>query len=64
MPGVVVPEEDVRRLARRSSGCTTIRTRSSGLALAGRRRVMEAYTDAAVAERTLGFWRDLLRATA
>ena len=34
------------------------------LGAAGRRRVMDAFTDAAVAERTLAFWRDLIRATA
>ena len=34
------------------------------LALEGRRRVMSEYTDAAIAEKTLRFWRDAIAATA
>lgn len=62
--GVVVPEEDVGALAEALQRLHDQPQEVRRLGAAGRRRVMEAYTDAAIAERTLAFWHDLLRATA
>jgi glycosyltransferase involved in cell wall biosynthesis len=62
--GVVVPEEDVTTLSETLQRLHDDPAEHQRLGAAGRRRVMDAFTDAAIAERTLGFWRDLLRATA
>ena len=62
--GLVVPEEDVGALAEALQRLHDNRRKSGGSGAAGRRRVMESYTDAAIAQRTLAFWHDLLRATA
>jgi glycosyltransferase involved in cell wall biosynthesis len=62
--GVVVPEEDVGALSDALQRLHDDPAEHLRLGAAGRRRVMEGYTDAAIGERTLGFWRDLLRATA
>lgn len=62
--GVVVPEEDVAALSETLQRLHDDPAELQRLGAAGRRRVMDAYTDAAVAERTLAFWRDLIRATA
>ncbi|HUR95873.1 MAG TPA: glycosyltransferase family 4 protein [Gemmatimonadales bacterium] len=62
--GLVVPEEDVGALAEALQRLHDQPSEHQRLGTAGRRRVMDAFTDAAIAERTLAFWRDLLRATA
>ncbi len=62
--GLVLPEEDVGALSEALQRLHDDPAEVRRLGLAGRRRAMDLYTDAAVAERTLGFWRDLLRATA
>ncbi|MEP7177166.1 MAG: glycosyltransferase, partial [Gemmatimonadales bacterium] len=62
--GVVVPEEDVQALSDALQRLHDAPTEHQRLGAAGRRRVLEAYTDAAIAERTLAFWRDLIAATA
>ena len=62
--GVVVPEEDVGALSETLQRLHDDPAEHQRLGAAGRRRVMERYTDTAIGERTLGFWRDLLRATA
>jgi glycosyltransferase involved in cell wall biosynthesis len=62
--GLVVPEEDVGALADVLQRLHDDPAEHQRLGAAGRRRVMDAYTDAAIAERTLAFWRDLIRATA
>ncbi len=62
--GLVVPEEDVPALSEALQRLHDDPAEVQRLGLAGRRRTMDLYSDAAVAERTLGFWRDLLRATA
>jgi glycosyltransferase involved in cell wall biosynthesis len=62
--GVVVPEEDVEALSNTLQRLHDDPAELQRLGVAGRRRVMDAYTDAAIAERTLRFWRDLVRATA
>ncbi len=62
--GLVLPEEDVPALSEALQRLHDDPGEVQRLGLAGRRRAMDQYSDAAVAERTLGFWRDLLRATA
>jgi glycosyltransferase involved in cell wall biosynthesis len=62
--GVVVPEEDVGALAGTLQRLHDEPEEVRRLGAAGRRRVMEGFTDAAIAQRTLAFWHDLLRATA
>jgi glycosyltransferase involved in cell wall biosynthesis len=62
--GVVVPEEDAGALSDTLQRLHDDPTEHQRLGGAGRRRVMDLFTDAAVAERTLAFWRDLIRATA
>lgn len=62
--GLVLPEEDVPALSETLQRLHDDPEQVQRLGLAGRRRAMDHYSDAAVAERTLGFWRDLLRATA
>ncbi|HEU5041053.1 MAG TPA: glycosyltransferase, partial [Gemmatimonadales bacterium] len=62
--GIIVPEEDVAALAgalQRLHDDPAERIRVGTL---GRQRVMDEYTDAAVAARTLRFWREALGATA
>jgi glycosyltransferase involved in cell wall biosynthesis len=62
--GVVVPEEDVTGLSEILQRLHDDPAEHQRLGAAGRRRVMDAFTDAAIAQRTLAFWGDLLRATA
>jgi glycosyltransferase involved in cell wall biosynthesis len=62
--GVVVPEEDVAALSETLQRLHDDPTETQRLGAAGRRRVMDTFTDAAIAQRTLAFWTDLLRATA
>ncbi len=61
--GIIVPEEDVTALAaalQRLHDEPAERARLGGL---GRQRVMDEFTDTAVAARTLRFWRSVLGAT-
>lgn len=62
--GLALPEEDVGALSDALQRLHDHPTEHQRLGAAGRRRVMDACTDAAIAERTLGFWRDVLSATA
>lgn len=62
--GIVVPEEDVAALSDVLQRLHDNPDEHQRLGAAGRRRVLEAFTDAAVADRTLGFWREVLTATA
>lgn len=62
--GIVVPEEDVAALSDALQRLHDQPAEHQRLGAAGRRRVMQAYTDAAIAQRTLAFWRELIRATA
>ena len=62
--GIIVPEEDVAALAEALQRLHDEPAEHQRLGAAGRRRVMEGYTDSAIAQRTLAFWRELIRATA
>jgi glycosyltransferase involved in cell wall biosynthesis len=62
--GIAVPEEDVGALAEALQRLHDDPGEHLRLGTAGRRRVMDCFSDAAIAQRTLDFWRDLLRATA
>ncbi|HEX6668207.1 MAG TPA: glycosyltransferase [Gemmatimonadales bacterium] len=62
--GIVVPEEDVDAIAGALQRLHDDPTERQRLAAEGRRRVMGEYTDAAIAEKTLSFWRDTIAATA
>ena len=62
--GLVVPEEDVTALSETLQRLHDNPAEHQRLGAAGRKRVMDRYTDAAVAEGTVAFWRELLRATA
>jgi glycosyltransferase involved in cell wall biosynthesis len=62
--GIVVPEEDVAALAEVLQRLHDQPGEHARLGAAGRRLVMDAYTDAAVARRTLEFWHEIIRATA
>jgi glycosyltransferase involved in cell wall biosynthesis len=61
--GIVVPEEDVPALAAALQRLHDTPGECARLGAAGRRRVMDEYTDAAVADKTLRFWREVLHAT-
>ena len=62
--GIILPEEDVAGLATALQRLHDEPAERIRLGTLGRQRVMEEYTDAAVAARTLRFWRDVLGATA
>ncbi|HEX2218037.1 MAG TPA: glycosyltransferase, partial [Gemmatimonadales bacterium] len=62
--GIVVPEEDVEAIVEALQRLHDDRTERERLAAEGRRRAMQEYTDAAVAEKTLRFWREIIAATA
>ena len=62
--GIIVPEEDVSALAAALQRLHDMPGESARLGAAGRRRVMDEYTDSAVAEKTLRFWREVVHATA
>ncbi len=62
--GIIVPEEDVPALAVVLQRLHDTPGECARLGAAGRRRVMDEYTDAAVADKTLRFWREVLHATA
>ena len=62
--GIIVPEEDVGRLAAALQRLHDEPAERIRLGALGRQRIMDEFTDAAVAARTLQFWRSLLGATA
>jgi glycosyltransferase involved in cell wall biosynthesis len=62
--GVVVPEENVEAIVEALQRLHDDRAERERLAAEGRRRAMLEYTDAAVAEKTLRFWREAIAATA
>ncbi len=62
--GIGVPEEDAGALCEALQRLHDQPAEHERLGAAGRRRIMDGYTDAAIAERTLAFWRELLHATA
>jgi glycosyltransferase involved in cell wall biosynthesis len=57
--GVVVPPGDVAALTAALHRLREDLPAREALGAAGRKRVMEEFTDAAVAQRTLGFWKGL-----
>lgn len=61
--GVVVAEEDVVAIAEALQRLHDDPAERVRLATAGRQRVMAEYTDAAIAEKTLRFWREAIAAT-
>jgi glycosyltransferase involved in cell wall biosynthesis len=62
--GLVVPEEDVEAIAEALQRLHDVPAERERLAAEGRRRVLSEYTDSAIAEKTLRFWRDTIAATA
>jgi glycosyltransferase involved in cell wall biosynthesis len=62
--GIVVPEDDVDAIAEALQRLHDGPAERERLGAEGRRRVMGEYTDTAVAEKTLRFWRDTIAATA
>jgi glycosyltransferase involved in cell wall biosynthesis len=62
--GLLVPEEDVEALAAALQRLHDQPAERERLAAEGRRRVIGEYTDAAIADKTLRFWRDTIAATA
>lgn len=61
--GIIVPEEDVPALAAVLQRLHDTPGECTRLGAAGRRRVMDEFTDAAVADKTLRFWREVLHAS-
>ena len=61
--GLIVPEENVDALAEALQRLHDDRAERERLAGEGRRRAMGEYTDAAIADKTLRFWRDTIAAT-
>ena len=57
--GIVVPPGDVAALTAALQRLRDDRSTREALSAAGRKRVMEEFTDAAVAQRTLAFWKSL-----
>jgi glycosyltransferase involved in cell wall biosynthesis len=57
--GRIVPEEDVPALAAALHQLLADRAECERLGAAGRRRIMEEFSDEAVANKTLAFWRSL-----
>lgn len=57
--GRVVPEEDVTALAESLYALYADRAQCERVGVAGRRRVMEQFADAAVARKTLHFWAEV-----
>lgn len=62
--GAVVPEEDVEALAGVLQRFLESPVERAQLGAAGRRRVMEEYSDSAIARKTHQFWAELIRASA
>lgn len=61
--GRIVPEEDVAALTSALQDLYANRSECDRLGSIGRRRVQEHFSDAAVAGKTLAFWRTLMAAT-
>ena len=61
--GVVVPEEDVGAIAEALQRLHDEPAERERLAAAGRQRVMNEFTEAAIAGKTLRFWRESIAAT-
>lgn len=62
--GRIVPEEDVTSLTATLQALYADRSECERLGSAGRRRVQEEFSDAAIARKMLAFWRTLITATA
>ena len=62
--GLIVPEENVDAIAEALQRLHDDPAERERLAAEGRRRVMSGYTDAAIAEKTLRFWRETIAANA
>jgi glycosyltransferase involved in cell wall biosynthesis len=62
--GRIVPEEDVPALSAALQELYADRAECARLGSAGRRRVLERFSDDAIAAKTLTFWRSLTAATA
>ncbi|HEY7637575.1 MAG TPA: glycosyltransferase family 4 protein [Gemmatimonadales bacterium] len=62
--GIVVPEEDVSAITDALQRLHDSPAEHQRLGAAGRRRVMDEFTDAAIAQKTVQFWRELTNATA
>ena len=60
--GRIVPEEDVPALTRTLQELYADRAECERLGAAGRRRLMDEFSDTAVAQKTLTFWRSLASA--
>jgi glycosyltransferase involved in cell wall biosynthesis len=61
--GTIVPEEDVAALTAALQRFHDEPGERARLGAAGRRRIMDDYTDSAIAEKTLAFWREATHAT-
>jgi glycosyltransferase involved in cell wall biosynthesis len=61
--GRIVPEEDVPALAAALQQLYADRAECERLGAAGRRRIMEEFSDGAIAGKTLGFWRSVAGAS-
>jgi glycosyltransferase involved in cell wall biosynthesis len=61
--GKIVPEEDVPALARALQELYANREECERLGAAGRQRLMEEFSDDAVAQKTFAFWRSLTPAS-
>lgn len=62
--GRIVPEEDVPSLTAALQELYSDRSLCERLGAAGRRRVLEEFSDSAIAGKVLAFWRTLIPATA
>ncbi len=62
--GTVVPEEDVEALAGALQRFIDQPAERTELGAAGRKRVMEEYTDSAIARKTHQFWTEIISANA
>jgi glycosyltransferase involved in cell wall biosynthesis len=61
--GRIVPEEDVPALTAALQELLADKAQCERLGAAGRRRIMEEFSDAAIAGKMLAFWRTLIPAT-
>jgi glycosyltransferase involved in cell wall biosynthesis len=61
--GRIVPEEDVAALSAALHALYADRAECERLGTAARRRIMDEFSDGAIAGKTLGFWRSLTPAT-
>ena len=61
--GKIVPEENVPALAGALQELYADRTECERLGAAGRRRIMDEFSDSAIAGKTLAFWRSLTPAS-